>query len=177
MKHFRFLLVLVVLLGAAVAVYASSTIVVKPSDMKSGETKTIVDDGKTIRITRDGDSMKVVVEGAGKSKEITIENDRDGDVRIIRAGDDEVLRIDPTRRGGHRIIINGQPLRDLLDEHVIRPRHADTWFVCPKDHATLRVPEVKEGATFKCPVDGTTMEQRKGRAFSLFFDDEAFDDL
>jgi hypothetical protein len=162
MKRFRFLLVLTILLCAGAAVYASSTITVKPSEMKSGETKTVIDDGKTIRITRDGDSLKVTVEGAGKTKQITIQNGADGEVKI--EGDD-----------GHRtrrIIVNGTALGDLLDHRIFRPHHDQTWFVCPKDHAMLRVPEVKDGDTFKCPVDGTAMEKRKGRGFSFFFDDD-----
>lgn len=166
----RFLLILAVLLGVAVAVYASSTITVKPSDMKSGETKTIVDDGKTIRITRDGDSMKVVVEGAGKTKTITVNNDHDGEVRIEGTDDDDDVVV-PRHHGTRRIIINGTPLGDLLDHRIIRPSTNETWFVCPKDHAMLRVPEGKDADSFKCPLDGTAMEKRKGRAMSIFFDD------
>jgi len=149
MKRFRFLLVLTILLCAGVAVYASSTITVKASDLKAGETKTVVDDGKTITITRDGDGVKVIVEGDGEG-----------------------------RHHSRRIIINGTPLGDLLDHHVIRPRSSNqTWFVCPKDHAMLRVPEGNDADSFKCPVDGATMEKRKGRAFTFFFDEDFGDDL
>jgi hypothetical protein len=152
MKRFRLLLLLAVLLSAGAALYA-----------KSGETKTIVDDGKTIRITRDGDRMKIVVETDGKkSKEITVEGD----------DDDDDFDFDVPRHGHSRhIIINGRPLSEILDIPMMRGRH-DAWFVCPKDHAMLRVPEPKEGNTFKCPVDGTKMEKRKAPAFSVFFDNE-----
>ena len=61
--------------------------------------------------------------------------------------------------------------RVLLDEHFERmtPK-AQTWFVCAKDHTMLRVPEEKAEQTFKCPVDGTAMEKKKGRGMALFFD-------
>ena len=57
----------------------------------------------------------------------------------------------------------------------VRPTAArlKTWYVCPNDHATLQVPEGKESGTFKCPIDGTTMEKRKGHGLSLFFDDDS----
>jgi hypothetical protein len=154
MKRFRFLLLLVVLLSAGAAVYA-----------KSGETKTIVDDGKTIRITREGDRTKIVVESDGKkTKEITVEGDAD---------DDDDFDFDvPRHHRSHRIIINGRPLSEILDLPMMRGHRNDAWFVCPKDHATLRVPESKDGDSFKCPVDGTTMEKRKAPAFSVFFDNE-----
>ena len=54
----------------------------------------------------------------------------------------------------------------------MRGHRNDAWFVCPKDHAMLRVPEPKEGDSFRCPVDGSTMEKRKAPAFSVFFANE-----
>ena len=166
MKHFRFLLLLVVLLTAGVAVYASSVITVKPSDVKQGETKTIVDDGKTVRITRDGDRLKIVVDHGDRKREITIEGDGD---------DDDDFDFDVPRHGHpRRIIINGRSLDDLLDVPMLRGHHDDSWFVCPKDKAMLRVPEPKDGDSFKCPVDGTTMEKRKAPAFTFFFDQDSF---
>jgi hypothetical protein len=132
MKRFRFLLLLAVLLSAGAAVYA-----------KSGETKTIVRDGKTIRIT------------------------------IIDGDDDDDFDFDVPRHGRSRdIIINGRPLSEILDLPLMRGHRNDAWFVCPKDHAMLRVPEPKEGDSFKCPVDGTTMDKRKAPAFSVFFANE-----
>ena len=47
-----------------------------------------------------------------------------------------------------------------------------SWFVCPKDHTMLRVPEDKADQTWKCPVDGTEMEKKKARAFAFFEDRE-----
>ena len=39
----------------------------------------------------------------------------------------------------------------------------------------LRVPAGKENESFKCPIDGTTMEKRKGHGFGFFFDDDSFE--
>ena len=46
---------------------------------------------------------------------------------------------------------------------------------CGGCQTMLRVPEEKSDDTFKCPVDGTTMEKRKGRGFAFFFDDDVFE--
>ncbi|HSP13260.1 MAG TPA: VCBS domain-containing protein [Thermoanaerobaculia bacterium] len=126
--------------------YADSTIVVKPSDLKPGETKTVTDDGQTITITRDGTST------------------------VISIG----------REGDHpRAFVIGPRHRKLLVDTLPQWPHAQTWFVCPKDHTLMRVPKDKADQTFQCPVDGTTMEKRKGRGFTFFFDDDLFgtDDL
>ena len=123
--------------------------------MKSGETKTFTDDGKTITIRRDGDAIDVKIEGAGETQSLLITKTGDGIIRIRRGGDGfQAFKLDSGR--------------DL----VIPKPHTFSFFVCPKDHTTLNVPDAKEGDTFKCPVDGTTMEKRKGRGF--FFDDHAF---
>ena len=128
--------------------------------MKNGETKTFTDDGNSITLRRDGDSMSVKIEGAGGMKSLT----------ILKA--DGRITID---RGKHKLTIIG-PDRfqafDALPHGMAQFGRTQTWFVCPKDHATLRVPDAKAGDTFKCPVDGTTMEKRKGHGFSFFFDDD-----
>jgi hypothetical protein len=130
------------IVGFGAFAYADSTIVVKPSDLKSGETKTITDDGNTITISRQGSSTVI---------------------RIGRDGDHpRALVLGPDR---HKI---------LIDRFPDFPR-MQTWFVCPKDHTMMRVPKDKADQTFKCPVDGTTMEKRKGHGFAFFLDDNLFD--
>jgi hypothetical protein len=168
----KVVLILAALVVAAAA-YASTAITVTPSSMKNGETKTLTDDGTTIKVTRDGDSMNIKIEGAGESRKITVTREGDGDIRINRGGDRE------------RIIINGHDLvmpklEQLPRMPRMRERSAGTLFVCPKDGASLRVPDDKKDETYKCPVDGTTMEKKKGHAFSFYFDDSdfgAFDSL
>jgi hypothetical protein len=152
-------------LVVAVAAYASTAITVTPSSMKNGETKTLTDDGTTIKVTRDGDSVNIKIEGAGESHSISVTRDGDGDIRINRGGGDR-----------ERIIINGHDLVMPKLEHLphVRQRSAGTLFVCPKDGASLRVPDDKKDETFKCPVDGTTMEKKKGHGFSFYFDDNDF---
>ena len=164
MKKVLFVLAALIIAAAA---YASTAITVSPSSMKDGETKTLTDDGTTIKVTRDGDSVDVKVDGAGESKTITVTHGGDGNIII-------------DRNDRHR-------LRIVTPDVVVPPvhiprfheRHFGTIYVCPKDGATLRVPDDKEkDQTFKCPVDGTTMEKKKGRGFSFYFDDndfEAFD--
>src|SRR5437763_170935 len=79
---------------------------------------------------------------------------------------------------GFRSIAGVEP-KILIDREIAgaMPRfeqmeRAQTWFVCPKDHAVLRVPEEKADQSWKCPVDGTEMEKRKGRGFAFLFDHE-----
>lgn len=154
----HFLIVSILLLAAAVAVAAGTSITVTPSEMKSGETKTFTDDGRTITLTRDGDSLRIKVEGAGETKSLTITKN-DGAIIIDRDGRER------------RIIVRSP---EINIPHVPHIGRMQTWFVCPKDHTTLRVPEGKEGETYKCPIDGTTMEKRKGHGFSFLFDDDFF---
>ncbi len=164
----RFVVILAILVVAAAA-YASTAITVTPSTMKNGETKTLTDDGATIKVTRNGENVDIQVEGAGGAKHITVTRSGDGDIRIDR---------------DRRVIINGRdivvPEVHVPEIHVPRmhQRHARTMFVCPKDGTTLSVPDGKEEQTYKCPVDGTTLEKKKGKSFSFYFDDsdfEAFD--
>jgi len=161
MKKFLFLLGALVIAAAA---YASTTITVTPSSMKNGETKTLTDDGTTIKVTRDGDAMNIKIEGAGESRTITVTRGGDGDIRIDRDG----------RRGRLRIVTP-----DVVVPPVHVPRfhesHFGTIYVCPKDGTTLRVPEDSKEKEFKCPVDGSTMEKKKGKGFSFYFDDNAFE--
>jgi hypothetical protein len=142
MSRYLVALGLAALAGLGTLAHADSTIVVKPSDLKPGDTKTITDDGNTITITREGGSTVI---------------------RIGRDGDHpRALVLGPDR---HKI---------LIDRFPEIPR-TQSWFVCPKDHTMMRVPKDKADQTFKCPVDGTTMEKRKGHGFTFFFDDNFFD--
>jgi len=163
----KVVLILAVLIVAAAA-YASTAITVTPSTMKNGETKTLTDDGTTIKVTRDGDSMNIKIEGAGESRTITVTRGGEGDVRIERDG----------RR--FRVVTPNVVVPPIHVPHL-RQHRLGTIYVCPKDGSTLRVPDDKDDQkdqSFKCPVDGTTMEKKKGRGFSFYFDDsdfEAFD--
>lgn len=160
-RTFLVLAALAPLLAAAFALEAgnATTFTVEPSEMRHGETKTMTDDGRTITVRRDGDTIRVEIEGADSTETLTIT--REGD-RIV---------IGPNRR---RILIDGVPIPHL--ERIPRFRsmpgaELHTYFVCPKDRSTLRVPEENAGEAYRCPVDGTTMEKRRGRGFTLFFDD------
>ena len=162
MKKLMFILAALVIAAAA---YASTTITVTPSTMKDGETKTLTDDGSTIKVTRNGDAVDVKIEGAGGSRTVTVTHGGDGDITINR---------------------NGRHMRIVTPDVVVPPVHVRPFhesrlgsiYVCPKDGTTLRVPNDKDKETdksYKCPVDGTTMEKKKGRGFSFYFDDSAFD--
>jgi hypothetical protein len=181
MKRYAVFAILVLfMIAGAVAVIAgehhsSSRMTINPSDMKDGETKTFTDDGRKVTVTREGNTTKVLIEGAEGTKTLSITND-DGEIHIDGADGKrrKVIQIGPDRP---RIMIDGMDFKGLDDfpRHGLMPRKAQTWFVCPKDHTMLRVPEDKSEETFKCPLDGTTMEKRKGRGFAFFFDDELFE--
>lgn len=158
MKRLMFAVLLLVVAFGAVA---STVITIDPSEMKSGETKTLTDGGKTITIRRDGESLDIRIDGAGGSKKVTIS--RDGDHFTIRP------RVEAFELGPKgKIWIDGHEIPAFRPRAFKAP--TQTWYVCPKDHATLRVPEgSKEDATYKCPVDGTVMEKRKGLGFQYFF--------
>ena len=164
------------LAGGALYAESSSTLTVTPSEMKDGETKTFTDNGRTITVDRKGDTTTVRIEGADKTEKLTIT--RDGNRITIGRLDSDGARslvIGPERR---RIVIDGVPMdgfENLPRFHKFPAQKATTFFVCPKDQTTLRVPEEKSEETFKCPVDGTEMEKRKGRGFTFFFDDDSFD--
>ena len=148
--------------GFALDAQGSTTLTVNPSEMRDGETKTVMDDGRTITVRREGDTTRIEIEGAGQTEKLSIT--RDGD--RIRIG----------RHGDSRSIIIGPGLVERLP--LLRPipgAKSQTFFVCPKDQSMLRVPEEKAGEAYRCPVDGTTMEKRRGRGFTLFFDDSAID--
>jgi hypothetical protein len=167
---------------AALALNAdeSTSLSIEPSEMKDGETKTFTDDGRsrTITVRRQGNSTEIRIDGADKTDRVTIT--REGNrIHIGRLDSEGGLRsfvVGPERR---RIVVDGMTIPDLENLPKFRtlppPGKASTWFVCPKDKATLRVPEEKADQTFKCPVDGTTMEKRKGRGFTLFMDDDGFE--
>jgi hypothetical protein len=143
--------------------------------MKEGETKTFTDDGKTITISRQGDSTHVKIEGAGETRSLTVTRDGDS-IRIERDGKPfRGFIVGPERR---KIIIDGVPFSgEMPAPHTeMLPRHPSrTMFVCPKDHTTLMVPKEKDDQTYKCPVDGSTMEKKKGKGFSFYFDDSMFE--
>jgi hemin uptake protein HemP len=181
MKRYAMVAVLLcVVLAGAAFVYAaesgsSSRLTISPSDMKDGESKTLVDGDNTITVKRNGDALDLTIAGAGKTRHVTIVRGGDGEIRVERSG--------KSHDGAHTWVVGPDRPRILIDgmdfgnpAMRLLPRHAgsQTWFVCPKDHSMLRVPEDKKDGTFKCPVDGTTMEQRKGRGFAYFFDDQEF---
>ncbi|MEK6375496.1 MAG: hypothetical protein AABO58_22690 [Acidobacteriota bacterium] len=156
------------IIAGAVAVYAAdrhspSRLTINPSEMKDGESKTFTDEGRKVTVRRDGDTTHVTIEGAEGTKTLSITSDGSG-IRIDRDGVER-----------RKIVIGSDRLLEGFPRHEMLPRKAQTWFVCPKDKAMLRVPEEKADETFKCPVDGTTMEKRKGRGFAFFFDDDVFE--
>lgn len=160
---------------AATALMAEelSSIVVRPSAMKQGEMKAMVDDGRKVSIERRDDMVEVVIEGAAALDRLEVT--REGrEIRVARGesgtSEDErkVTVIGP---GGAGISI-GLPGREKKDEGRTSEKSAETWFVCPKDSALLKVPSATEKSTFRCPVDGTAMERRKGRAYSFWIGEE-----
>lgn len=168
-------------LGAAAMYGAGSTmVVIEPKDMKDGEKKTVVDDGRTITVEREGDSTHVTIEGADKTRRVTITRDGN-DVRIDRLtdGNTRSFVIGPDRPN---IVIDGVPLGDFKGVPLVKPLRANklhTYFVCPKDKTELRIRDEqgKDDATYKCPVDGTVMEKKRGRGFTFYYDDELFESL
>jgi len=178
-RYAAFAILLLFIVAGAVAVNAGdrrsgTRLSINPSEMKDGETKTFTDDGKKVTVRREGDATHVTIEGANGTKTLTITNDG-SDVRIEGFDGERHKIIVGSDRP--RVLIDGMDFKGLGDvpRHGLIPRKAQTWFVCPKDHTMLRVPEEKSGDAFKCPVDGTTMEKRKGRGFGFFFDDAVFE--
>lgn len=148
----------------ATAALASTVITIDPSEMKSGESKKLVDGDKTVIVTKDGEELVVKIEGAGKTKKVTITRDGDG-IRIERDGKLRTWTVPPMPPGEMFNLPEGA--------RAFRFRNAakHTVFVCPKDHATLRVPSDKLDESYKCPIDGTVMEKKKATGFEFFFDD------
>lgn len=166
-RYALYAVLLCFLVGGA---FAATRLTISPSEMKNGETKTFTDDGRKITVHRDGDTMKVTIEGAEGTKSLSITNDG-AEIHI-----DGTEGLDGKR---HTIVVgpdfNFKGLDDV-PRHGLMPKKAQTWFVCPKDHTILRVPEDQvDDKTFKCPLDGTTMEKRKGHGFAFFFDDSLFE--
>jgi hypothetical protein len=158
-----------VMLLCAFALYASTSFSVNPSEMKSGETKKLVDGDRTVTITRNGEALDIRIEGGASSDTLTITRGRDG-IRIERGGSGRSLVVPPMIHGESFNVPNIRHFR-------FNPGRTQTWFVCPKDHTTMRVPEGNADSTFKCPVDGTVMEKRKGSGFAFFFDDDEGESL
>jgi len=164
MKKLFFILAALVIAAAA---YASTAITVTPSTMKDGETKVLTDDGTTIKVTREGDSTNIKIDGAHGSRTITVTHGGDGDITI--------------NRNGHRFHIETPdvvvPQVPPVRMRRLRESHLGTIYVCPKDGTTLRIPDgdKKELKDFKCPVDGTPMEKKTGHGFAFYFDDSDFD--
>jgi hypothetical protein len=150
------------ILAGAAYVYAqedSSSLIIRPSEMKDGETKTFIDDGNKITVKRNGDTINVDIEGADSTKRLTIVKTGDSDIRIERDGQ-RVIVAPP------RIRIEGLP--ELREK---RREMTQQWFECPKDGTMLRVPKGKEDETYRCPVDGTAMEKKKGRGYTIWWGD------
>ncbi|HUP44642.1 MAG TPA: hypothetical protein VM779_03930 [Thermoanaerobaculia bacterium] len=165
---------LVLATGALLHAQSSSTLTVKPSEMRDGETKTITDDGRTITVRRDGDTTRVAIDGAAATETLTITREG-GRILIGRLSADgsRSLVIGPDR---DRIAVDGLDLdrfEALPRFRSIPERSPRTVFVCPKDQTTLRVPKDKAEESYRCPVDGTPMEKRKGHGVQFFFDDSA----
>lgn len=165
--------ILSALLLVALSLFAAETkLTITPSDMKDGETKTLVDGDTTINVKRNGDNLDVNIQGAGKTRHVvitrgesTIVIDRDGVRQTIEIPDIDMRHFEMPAMP--KLVMPERPMQHMRE----------TWFVCPKDHTTLRVPRDKADRTYKCPVDGTTMEKRRGRAFEFFFDGLPGDDL
>jgi hypothetical protein len=163
----RLLFVAVTLL-CAVAVYASTAFTINPSEMKSGESKKLVDGDRTVTVTRNGDAVDIRIDGGAAAEKLTITRGHQG------------YRIE--RDGAQTWVVPGAGLEGLQGLEGLRVpavrsfkfnnASKQTWFVCPKDHTMMRVPEGNTDQTFKCPVDGTAMEKRKGAGFAFFFDDD-----
>jgi hypothetical protein len=175
MKKLLTLLAVLLCLGA-VSAFAHSALTIKPSEMKDGETKVLTDDGRTVSVKREGDTIHVTIAGADKSEKLTIT--RDGGGFKIDGGDGKartwVYGVGP-ERFRNRIMIDGSTIDLDGDGPKLRmlPRKAaQNWYVCPNDKSMLRVPDdADEKKEFLCPVDGAKMEKKSGRGFAFFFDD------
>lgn len=157
------ILLAVIAVGVAYGVELedSSSLVIRPSTMREGETKTFIDDGRRITVKRNGDAVNIEIEGAGETRKLTIV--KTGDQDIVIEPEDSRRKVQVIGPGASRILIDGLP--GVSDK---KRALTENWFVCPKDNSMLRVPDAREDATYKCPVDGTTMERKKGRGFTIW---------
>lgn len=167
MKRTVWLAVLLALFAMGVFA-ASSRFSISANDLKDGETKTFGDGDRTITVHRSGDAIDVKINGASTSKRIVIDS-TDGEIHIGGDGP-RAFSFNGTPGAMPRIFIDGN--MPSLERRKLREKSTQTWYVCPKDHTMLRIPDGKSDATYKCPVDGTTMEKREGRGFTFFYDDE-----
>src|ERR1044071_8008339 len=85
-KGMKRIALIAVLLVVTLAAYGSTKLTIEPSQMKDGETKTLVDGDKTITVHKSGDSLDIKIEGAGKTRTITL-NNSGGDIHIFKGGD------------------------------------------------------------------------------------------
>jgi hypothetical protein len=114
-----------------------------------------------VTVTRNGDELNIRIEGGGTANRLSIT--RSGDAfRIEREGSSRTWVMPPGAA------FNAPDVRSFRFHNTQK----QTWFFCPKDHSMLRVPDGKDDQTYKCPVDGTTMEKRKGSGFAFFFNDD-----
>lgn len=157
------ILIVLIIIGAATlaAQDDSSSLVIRPSTMKDGESKTLIDDGRKITVKRNGDSVNIEIDGAGETRRLTIVKSGGGE--IVIDSDGQGRRLEVLGPGSSRILLDG-----FRGSRGKKEGLRENWFVCPEDQTMLRVPEGKEGATYKCPVDGTVMERKKGRGFSIW---------
>lgn len=171
MNRFRILsLVLLLVLAASLSAHSPSSFTVTPSEMKDGETKTLVDGETTITVRRDGSTVSIKIDKADETKTITINRLSDGRISIGR-GKGHTLLFGPDRK---KIVIEGMTALEGLPElRAFRHKSMES-FRCPKDDTVLRVPKEKAEQTFKCPVDGTVMEKSKTRVFTPDFDYDFF---
>jgi len=93
---------------------------------------------------------------------------------IIKIGDGDDDATTDTRT-----IVIPKHRRLLLDGVPALRGMTETWYVCPKDHTIVRIPKSKadDDATYKCPLDGSPLEKRKGRGLLLMIEGDNVSDL
>lgn len=92
---------------------------------------------------------------------------------IIKIGDGDDATTDT------RTIVIPKHRRILLDGVPALRGLSETWYVCPKDHTMVRIPKSKadDDATYKCPLDGSPLEKRKGRGVLFMIEGDNVIDL
>src|ERR1043165_5356388 len=80
----RIALIAVLLVGS-LAAYGATKLTIEPSQMKDGATKTRADGDKPTTDHKSGDNLDIKIEGAGKTRTITL-NNAGGDIHIFRDG-------------------------------------------------------------------------------------------